>query len=100
MTKGASWSTLSAACKTSPNDGLGSSVRPKNASAKTTCAACNRKATQNLKLVDGVATTAGPSKELGAEERYLPMCYRHYRERLALSQADAQASMAVRGAGI
>lgn len=67
---------------------------------KTTCAACNSKATQNLKLVDGVASTAGPSKELGAEERYLPMCYRHYRERLDLSALDAQASMASRGAGV
>ncbi|MDF1700279.1 MAG: thymidine kinase [Planctomycetota bacterium] len=65
---------------------------------KTTCAWCNSKATQNLKLVDGVATEDGPAKELGAEERFQPVCYRHYRERLAL--AAAQASMAGRGAGI
>lgn len=65
---------------------------------KTTCAWCNSKATQNLKLVDGVATEDGPAKELGAEERFQPVCYRHYKERLAL--AAAQASMASRGAGI
>ena len=65
---------------------------------KTTCAWCNSKATQNLKLVDGVATDTGPAKELGAEERFQPVCYRHYRERLA--QAAAAASMSGRGAGI
>lgn len=65
---------------------------------KTTCAWCNGKATQNLKLVDGVATREGPAKELGAEERFQPVCYRHYRERLAL--AATQASMARDGAGI
>ena len=63
---------------------------------KTTCAWCNSKATQNLKLVDGIASDQGPAKELGADERFQPVCYRHYRERLAL--AASQASMAGRGA--
>jgi len=54
---------------------------------KTTCTYCNRKATQNLKFVDGVARLDGPAVELGAEERYQAVCYRHYREQLAVSGA-------------
>lgn len=52
---------------------------------KTTCTFCNRKATQNLKYVDGVARVDGPSRELGGEERYQAVCYRHYQEQLALA---------------
>ncbi|MDA1194356.1 MAG: thymidine kinase [Planctomycetota bacterium] len=55
---------------------------------KTTCAWCNGKATQNLRLVDGVATLDGPSKQLGSEERFVPACYRHYRQRLALAPGE------------
>jgi thymidine kinase len=55
---------------------------------KTTCAFCNSKAVMNLKLINGKATFAGPSIELGAEEKYLPVCYAHYRERLAIDNPD------------
>lgn len=41
---------------------------------KTTCVDCQKKAVFNLKLLDGLATLAGPSVELGAEEKYLPVC--------------------------
>lgn len=41
---------------------------------KTTCAYCLRKAVFNLKLLDGKPTLAGPSVELGCEEKYLPVC--------------------------
>ena len=41
---------------------------------KTTCNFCLRKAVFNLKLLDGKATLAGPSVELGCEEKYLPVC--------------------------
>jgi thymidine kinase len=41
---------------------------------KTTCNYCNRKAIFNLKLADGVPTLAGPTVDLGAEEKYLPTC--------------------------
>jgi thymidine kinase len=41
---------------------------------KTTCNFCLRKAVFNLKLRDGKATLAGPSVELGCEEKYLPVC--------------------------
>ncbi|HYX32218.1 MAG TPA: thymidine kinase [Oligoflexus sp.] len=41
---------------------------------KTTCAFCNKKAVFNLKLLGGKPTLAGPTVELGAEEKYLPSC--------------------------
>lgn len=41
---------------------------------KTTCAYCQRKAVFNLKLLNGRPTLAGPSVELGCEEKYLPAC--------------------------
>lgn len=45
---------------------------------KVTCNYCNRKATMNLKHVNGIAVNEGPSVELGAEEKYLPSCYECY----------------------
>ncbi len=45
---------------------------------KTVCSNCTRKATQNLKFVDGKPTTKGPSIELGADEKYLPVCWECY----------------------
>lgn len=41
---------------------------------KTICTFCLRKAVFNLKLLDGKPTLAGPSVELGCEEKYLPAC--------------------------
>ena len=41
---------------------------------KTTCAFCNKKAVFNMKLLDGRPTQAGPTVELGTEEKYLPTC--------------------------
>ena len=49
---------------------------------KTTCAFCNKKAINNLKLKDGKPTLEGPSVDLGAEEKYLPACYRCYLEKI------------------
>jgi thymidine kinase len=49
---------------------------------KTTCHYCNRKAVFNLKLLDGRPTLRGPTIELGAEEKYLPVCARCYDGRL------------------
>jgi thymidine kinase len=48
---------------------------------KTTCTYCNRKAIYNLKLVDGRPTLAGPTVDLGTEEKYLPTCAACYEER-------------------
>jgi thymidine kinase len=45
---------------------------------KTTCHYCLRKAVFNLKLLDGKPTLAGPSVELGCEEKYLPVCANCY----------------------
>ncbi len=41
---------------------------------KTTCYFCNRKATQNGKFLNGTPVIDGPEIEMGAEERYLPVC--------------------------
>jgi thymidine kinase len=49
---------------------------------KTTCHFCNRKAVFNLKLADGTPTLAGPTIDLGAEEKYLPACASCYEEQL------------------
>jgi len=45
---------------------------------KTVCLNCTRKATQNLKFVDGKPVVDGPSIELGADEMYLPACWECY----------------------
>eukprot|EP01039_Chlorochromonas_danica_P007714 gene7714-8525_t len=45
---------------------------------KTTCFYCNKKAILNLKHVNGVADTTGPSVQLGAEEKYYPTCFSCY----------------------
>ena len=66
---------------------------------KATCHYCNRKSIVNLKYVNGVATNEGPSVELGAEEKYLPACYRCYRKEIdkgLLSKIQGAASSATR----
>mmetsp|Transcript_7340 Transcript_7340/g.13114 ORF Transcript_7340/g.13114 Transcript_7340/m.13114 type:complete len:239 (-) Transcript_7340:128-844(-) len=50
---------------------------------KTTCSFCNRKATMNLKSVNGAATMDGPTVCLGAEEMYTPACYKHFCEKIS-----------------
>ncbi|CAJ1383361.1 unnamed protein product [Effrenium voratum] len=50
---------------------------------KTTCAFCSRKATMNLRSVDGKGTMDGPTICLGAEELYMPTCYSHFCEKIA-----------------
>ncbi|MDJ0835661.1 MAG: thymidine kinase [Acidobacteriota bacterium] len=59
---------------------------------KTTCAFCNKKAIFNLKFLNGEPTLAGPSIDLGAEEKYLPACYRCYNLKLADERALAGAT--------
>lgn len=49
---------------------------------KATCHYCNRKSIFNLKHVNGVAVSEGPSVELGAEEKYFPACHRCYAEQI------------------
>jgi thymidine kinase len=45
---------------------------------KVTCQYCQKKATCNLRLVDGRPTTDGPQVLLGADEQYVPVCWNHY----------------------
>ena len=54
---------------------------------KTTCYYCNSKAIYNLKLADGVPTLAGPTIDLGTEEKYLPTCAACYHGKLSEAQA-------------
>ena len=54
---------------------------------KTTCQYCEHKAIFNLKFVNGVATRKGPSVELGAEEKYAPVCAVCYAEKHAQATA-------------
>lgn len=50
---------------------------------KVTCQYCGKKATFNLRLVDGRAVMDGPQVQLGADEQYVPVCWKHYDERTA-----------------
>jgi thymidine kinase len=50
---------------------------------KTTCSLCNKKATMNMKSVEGTATMDGPTVCLGADEMYAPTCYFHFCERIS-----------------
>jgi thymidine kinase len=45
---------------------------------KVTCQYCHKKATCNLRLVDGKAAVDGPTILLGADEQYVPVCWGHY----------------------
>jgi thymidine kinase len=49
---------------------------------KSTCHFCNRKSIMNLKHVDGVAVSEGPSIELGADEKYFPACFSCYQNQI------------------
>jgi thymidine kinase len=47
---------------------------------KVTCQYCSRKATCNLRFVNGTPTVRGPQIQLGADEQYAPVCWSHYDE--------------------
>lgn len=49
---------------------------------KATCHYCDRKSIMNLKHVNGIATSEGPSVDLGAEEKYFPTCYKCYQREI------------------
>ncbi len=54
---------------------------------KATCHFCTRKSIANLKHVNGQASLDGPAVQLGAEEKYYPVCYKCYMIQVAnLSQ--------------
>lgn len=45
---------------------------------KTTCKWCNKKATMNLRVVDGAPAYEGEQVEVGGNEDYLSVCRYHY----------------------
>jgi thymidine kinase len=51
---------------------------------KVTCQYCQKKATFNLRMVDGRAVVNGPQIQLGADEHYAPVCWKHYDERTSV----------------
>jgi thymidine kinase len=51
---------------------------------KVTCQFCNKKAIFNMRFANGQPTRTGAQVELGAEDKYLPVCYPCYAERLPL----------------
>lgn len=63
---------------------------------KATCHFCNRKSIMNLKHVNGKAAVDGPSVQLGAEEKYFPVCYKCYTQEL--KSAGQLASLQLCGA--
>ncbi len=56
---------------------------------KVTCQFCNRKATFNMRLIDGKPTFEGEQIQLGSNDSYAPACYTCFEERLpgAISRA-------------
>lgn len=63
---------------------------------KSTCYYCNRKSLMNIKHIDGKATLEGPTVQLGAEEKYLPVCYSCYRSQLEKAGQILSPAMAAR----
>lgn len=60
---------------------------------KVTCQYCQRKATCNLRFINGSPTVRGPQIQLGADEHYAPVCWGHYEE--ATRRVPAEQSGAV-----
>lgn len=57
---------------------------------KVTCQHCQKKATFNLRLVDGVAAIEGPQVQLGADESYIPVCWHHYESAVSAAAVSAE----------
>lgn len=45
---------------------------------KTSCSYCRKKATMNLRLVDGLPVYTGETVQIGGDESYMPVCRKHY----------------------
>jgi thymidine kinase len=63
---------------------------------KVTCQYCQKKATFNLRLVGGEAVVDGPQIQLGADEQYVPVCWRHYDERTAAARVATRLAAVAR----
>jgi thymidine kinase len=57
---------------------------------KMTCAFCHKKAIFSLKHVNGRGSIAGPSVDLGAEEKYFPVCARCYEHELTIADTPLE----------
>lgn len=57
---------------------------------KVTCQHCQKKATFNLRLIDGIAAIDGPQVQLGADESYIPVCWGHYESAMKEAEAGAR----------
>ena len=52
---------------------------------KVTCQYCQKKAICNLRYGGGMAIVDGPQVQLGGDDQYVAVCWRHYSERTAAS---------------
>jgi len=59
---------------------------------KVTCYFCGKKAVFNLRMADGEPVFAGPQVDLGADEKYVPVCSRHYRDAQRKAEAATSSS--------
>ncbi|WP_428262829.1 thymidine kinase [Haliangium sp.] len=53
---------------------------------KVTCQYCGKKAILNLRLVGDQAVLDGPQVQLGSDEHYAPVCWRHYDEAVSAAR--------------
>lgn len=53
---------------------------------KVTCQFCQKKATFNLRLSDGEAVVDGPQVQLGTDDQYVPVCWRHYDQKTSAAR--------------
>ncbi len=66
---------------------------------KTVCHFCNRKAIFNLRISAAGAVTDGPQIELGADDRYRPVCGPCYRDHTVANTRDLFRSDEATGSG-
>lgn len=59
---------------------------------KATCFFCHKKSIMNLRLQEGEPTLLGETVELGAEEKYLPTCYKCYTQQTAKAKLASEMS--------
>ena len=67
---------------------------------KVTCQYCHRKATCNLRFVNGAPTVRGPQIQLGAEEHYAPVCWAHYDEATRALATEVSGATGATGATV
>jgi len=65
---------------------------------KVTCQFCAKKATFNLRMVNGIGVVEGPQVLLGADEDYMPVCWNHYSKKTAANRKKNELTTPVRAA--